>query len=662
MADQPISEKVIFWANSLVEAFTDLNTFQDTDFWANLVEDWEQGVYDIVEQDSFDEGVFIDEIYHPLCDLLDQADTEVEWKGQSHAAFTKIREKFVYPEAYDLHNKTSFSINSPVASEINEITADDDEYFGLPSGFTDPMVRIGLEKISVDPGAPIYVGNARASTIHIISDVPSIKKDISQPRTVERILDTSLARHEWQRQLHVNRVKHISSFLKRSDNFFVNPVILYLPENNNSSAISQEADGKIWLEVDLSGFSKSNDDNFTMIYGKDRPLQIIDGQHRVRGGARSVVGNSLEIPFVLLPPLYDMDKAAKLFAEINTTSKELEKEHQLFLAYRYHLPHHKPDLTMDRFDPARKNYHDRANRLAYQFSAMLSSMDWSLESQIKILKSNPGSFSIDIVMWQKYCKPWFMPGSCYDHANDLSIDLMLSEVNAYFGAWIVTLGDAWIQHGSSGWRGRSIFQYKSHFRVLLRRFQQVREIAKNKFPDVDELRILHFVEALKPLENLPSNHREIINAYNKTGEFYWQCMDAWVEDALDHGVSYSSQQILDQSKQGNAGMGITADPCDPDTWTIKDDDNGNWPTTRSRYIEVFRPTNCHHSLKISVLHGNRVLSDVSRKSITSSNSNRSCKVPIRYGKIPDDVDQLEVRVRWSTATSTLERVIQIQRP
>jgi len=37
-------------------------------------------------------------------------------------------------------------------------------------------------------------------------------------------------------------------------------------------------------------------------------------------------------------------------------------------------------------------------------------------------------------------------------------------------------------------------------------------------------------------------------------------------------------------------------------------------------------------------------------------------VPIRYGKIPDDVDQLEVRVRWSTATSTLERVIQIQRP
>ena len=55
MADHKISEKVVAWANSLVEAFTGLNTFQETEFWAALVGDWEQSVYRIVEQDEFDE-------------------------------------------------------------------------------------------------------------------------------------------------------------------------------------------------------------------------------------------------------------------------------------------------------------------------------------------------------------------------------------------------------------------------------------------------------------------------------------------------------------------------------------------------------------------------------------------------------------------------------
>ena len=74
----------------------------------------------------------------------------------------------------------------------------------------------------------------------------------------------------------------------------------------------------------------------------------------VRGSARSNLGDLLQMPFILIPPTYGPDNAAKLFTEINTTSKELDRDHQLFLAYRFMISHHDRALTMGLYSRARE--------------------------------------------------------------------------------------------------------------------------------------------------------------------------------------------------------------------------------------------------------------------------------------------------------------------
>ena len=100
-----------------------------------------------------------------------------------------------------------------------------------------------------------------------------------------------------------------------------------------------------------------------------------------------------------------------------------------------------------------------------------------------------------------------------------------------------------------------------------------------------------------------------------------------------------------------------------DSWTIIDDSNGNWPEGgRTRYLEIERPKNCHTTLEIKIMDGEDVLTGVSRKSISSPTSEGTYKVPIRAANIPDDVDEIQVRLEWKNAIKAIEGVVTIQRP
>ena len=661
MTDPIPPKKIEVWMTKLDEKLTGLNSFQDTEYWTNFSNEWQARVYDLLEQDHIEYQTWIEEIYTPLCILLDEAQDNITWRGKSEDAFKAIRGDFVYPLAYELHNKRKYLISNDLCDEISEFVVDDIDDFIFGGPIHNKELLIPLNPVSISPGAKVYMGSTKASNLHLICDVPAIASDISHESTVQRILDRNLARDQWQRQLIKSRVKHITSFLSRQFNFFVNPVIIFLPDENNKASIVINAGSGHNLSVNFDSFVNFGVEKPTL-FGDDRPLAILDGQHRVRGAARSVTGANIEIPFILVPSTYSMDQAAKLFAEINTTSKELEIEHQMFLAYRYNLPHHSPDLTMEEYDPQDPKPHDRANRMAYKFGALLCQNGRSLYSQIMFLKANPGSYSVEVTKWQKYVKTWFMPGSCYDHSTDLNDDEILTEVDNYFLAWKRVIGDSWVEHGESGWNSRSIFQYKTHFRVLLRRFMQVRGLAKIRHPNARIISSEHFHEILIPLDNLDSASSELKASYNKTGEFYWQCMDAWVQDAIGHGVSYDRDEVMSSQFRGSPGKGVFAHPLSPSSWVVNDDHRGNWPLNGPRYLEVFRPSNCHPSLRVSVHDGEEVLSDVSRKTITADGVGASCRVPIRYNKIPNDTDHIEVRLRWRTATGDLEKIISINRP
>ena len=675
------TDKVLKWAEELEERLTKLNVFQQSEFWLWIANKWSLDVIDIIENnDRMDQHYFEENIFKPISEHLTNAEDEIDWAPKSKASFQSITNDLVYPLAWDLWDRSTFPINITNFSGVTEIIGAKEKKRILGKNNTDSFsknsvfmiqendqnnfkIEIPLSKLDVNPGATVYSGSAKASELHIISKVPSIPDVLGIQDTVDRVLDTNLKRNEWQRPLIINRTKHIQNFLKTAGNFFMNPVILHLDNSSgNDAKIITKADGSQYLFIDLSTLFISNDpkmENFIML-GDKRPLDIIDGQHRVIGAARSVNGNDLRIPFIIAPPnTYTTDHAAKLFTEINTTSQELEKDHQLYLAFRYSLPHYKSELTMDLFDIDKRNFHDRANRMAYQLAAELSSPDMSLMYHIKFLQANSSNYCVDITKWQKYVKRWFMPGNPYDADCELEYSDIVKETNNYFIAWINTIGESWVGEDNKGWNNRTVFQRKTHFRVLLNRFVQVYDKLRKaeKIASVDE-----FSAILIPMKNLQSNNPEFIEKFAKsTGEFPWKCLDVWVMDAIDNGISYSTEEIHSANTPGVAGKGIMSGVLPSDRWVIEDDSRGNWPTAmRVRYLKVHRPKNCYQGMSISVHDGNEVLTGISNQRITANNDG-ICNVPIRPKEELNNRDVIELRLRWSNQIGTQEKRIFIRK-
>lgn len=652
------------WISKVSETFADNGQFYDSMFYNEFAE-WEERAWVWLEDypEQFPNQEFTELIYQEVLAILSNARDEIEWRGQGLKAFNKWMEELIYLDAWLLWNATGFTIGSDLFSNVREMVLPDEDMFRFEVNDNEgyEILNIPLTQINVDPGAMVYAGHAKASSLHLSCDVPAIPSDLSASSTVARILDPELERNQWQRALIKNRVKHIHSFLRSGSSFFVNPIIIHLDDGvdpTRANVIFDDNNNPI-LQINFGNFCNTELPGY--LSGSERPLKIIDGQHRVRGAARSSVGNILQLPFILIPKTYSADNAAKLFTEINTTSKELDKDHQLFLAYRFNIEHHDRDLTMGPFVPDKNNYHDRANRMAYLMAAKLSSNQQPLESNIQMLKSNGTSNCVDITKWLKYAKRWFLPGGPYEPSSELSEDYITAELSNYFKAWLHILGGSWILHGHAGWNNRSIFQYKTHFRVLLTRFSQIHKITRQRANE-GVLDMEEFIQTLSPLSNLNSASQDLKQSYNKSSEFYWQCMDSWVEDAIANTISYNSESIMAKNIRSTAGQGILSPPASADNWTIMDDPRGNWPEGQARYIEIQRPTNCHRTLTIQILSGEQVLTGVSRRSINAASATGNYRVPIRANLIPDDVNEIQVRLEWKNAISTIERTITVVRP
>ena len=669
------TEKCEAWIFEVHDQLESLKTFRNSDFWVQI-EDWMQNSHSILTTIK-NQHMFEEKIYVRLEEIIIEAEQEIEWAGKAIQSFSKIVSTLVYPLAWDLWDRSTFAIGFDDFNVTEIIGTYDDQtsnktdkdntdystissYFIIEDNEEIRDIKIKLNKINISPGASVYSGSASASKLHMISRVPSIPEYLGIQHTVDRILDSQLERNQWQRPLIQNRTKHIQNFLAKQGNFFMNPVIIHLDESSSDVAKIDKADDGFYLTIDFKAMLNIGSENKHFLFGNKRPLDIIDGQHRVRGAARSTMGSDIEIPFILAPPVYySTDNAAKLFTEINTTSKELDKDHQLFLAFRYNLPHYKSELTMGDFSENKKNWHDRSNRMAYELAAKLSKPDMSLHNHIKFLSANKGNYCVDITQWQKYVKQWFMPGNPYDLENELEPEEIVIEVENYFRAWISIIGDCWVSGDNIGWNTRSIFQRKTHFRILLSRFIQVhgKTNSPNRIISVDE-----FVEILSPISNLDSNDPSLVERYNKTGEFPWKCLDTWVMDALSHGHTYSKDDVHSSIIKGKAGKGVMAGVLPSEKWKIEDDQMGNWPEDgKTRYLTVHRPKNCYRTLKISVHDGNEVLSGLSRQKITANN-NDICKVPIRFNEsLLNGLEKIEIRLIWSNQNGTQEKIIDIER-
>ena len=654
-------QKLDAWVLEVSDKFSEVTQFFNSEYYEEFAE-WEESTWNLLEPfiEEVPKSVVVEEIYLPVKTILANVLEEINWSGQGRTKFEAVMDTLIYPDAWLLWNQRRFEIVSDLIPSAKERNRGGNDVFHYDNDHHESIktLRIPITRISVNPGAMVYVGNSLASSLHLACDVPAIPNDISASETVSRILDPDLERNQWQRALISNRVKHIASFLQSGKNFFVNPVIIHLDNSvDRNHAWIDNSRNPPELVVHFENICDNG-----ILEGHNRPLKLIDGQHRVRGAARSSMGSIVEIPFILVPPTYDPDAAARLFTEINTTSKELDKDHQLFLAYRFKISHHDRDLTMGAYIPGDKNtYFDRANRLSYEMAARLSSTNSPLDSQIQMLKANGQTNSVDITKWLKYSKKWFLPGGPYAPTNNFDMNHIEEELENYFSAWISVIGQSWVKIGQNGWNSRTIFQQKTHFRVLLTRFIQIYDITKVRSSN-HVLTEEDFRTTLKPITNLKSASPNLKSIFLKSSEFYWQCMDAWVRDAIDNGEQYTEAEIMSNSIRSQPGKGILSPPANAEDWLIIDDARGNWPNnSKTRYIEMVRPSNCHTTLKIQILNGEEVLTGISRKTINGPNSDGKYRVPIRAGLIPNDINEIQVRLEWKNAVTPIERTVSIKR-
>jgi len=169
----------------------------------------------------------------------------------------------------------------------------------------------------------MYVGAVSAQQLDGFAEVPAFTPETQDAQIATNLLGTPIK--DWQRPLDEDKRKDITDRFSRNAEFMPNPVLLAVD--------SQKAVKKFALEPPLFEIE------VTRKPGEPPPLWIIDGQHRVRGLAKSERDNP--IPFVLLysenTGEYVPGELAKLFAEVSTEATSLDPLHNDWMQYAFDL-------------------------------------------------------------------------------------------------------------------------------------------------------------------------------------------------------------------------------------------------------------------------------------------------------------------------------------
>lgn len=215
-------------------------------------------------------------------------------------------------------------------------------------------------------GRQVHMGWAPAYLLDAMSDVPALPEDKAYDDLAKWMLQAPDA---WQRPLDLDRIEDIGNFWANDENFIVNPAIVGVAPavEVEITAVEGGIPGVIitfpnWF-VDECPKGHTHDEGLRFdacpdheceyhrgIPGASRPLQIIDGQHRIRGTQGGASPSDVDprteeeyakdnLPFVLLRSdqmdSFDLTAQAKIFTEITTKGEELYSNHKIYLMYRF---------------------------------------------------------------------------------------------------------------------------------------------------------------------------------------------------------------------------------------------------------------------------------------------------------------------------------------
>lgn len=192
-----------------------------------------------------------------------------------------------------------------------------------------------LEKVvSGGNSYPLYVSFCAANKLAQLAAAPAFKSSTSND-ALARSAATPPIRH-WQRPINEDRVLAMAHTFSNPGEIMPNPVLLSENPNRVKDSV------KITPYVLGSG----NATNFWNVAiaspspKEERPLWILDGQHRIAALEKSSQSTS-PIPVVLLLDdgmnVYGPSVFAKLFAQVTTEAQRLDKLHAEWLTYAFKL-------------------------------------------------------------------------------------------------------------------------------------------------------------------------------------------------------------------------------------------------------------------------------------------------------------------------------------
>ena len=517
------------------------------------------------------------------------------------------------------------------------LTENTESYLSTRLASTRHIYRDGLPEIeawnlheAIQGNYKFYVGAAKAKEIDAVSMVPSIQPMERAKDGARWILNADTLTETWQRKLDDKRVRSIANFAQTSEsNSIVNSIILYIPPDAVGTYLD-EASGQMRFNFEefLAKIDREDRDeyrDYTLeIEGADkdhRPIWILDGQHRTRGLAISQRGSDLMLPIIVLKGgdgLHDFSlaDAAKLFTEINTLNKTLNKEMQYMLGQRFKINGSNSDN--DWGDYQDEAVHEsirarrRANHLGYTMALKLCEEDEGpLSGAIQFFGGRASStIRYMIGVWMKEARKWFRNG-IYKIDNGMDDSDTYVEIRNYYSALEQTFNhntndNRWsLAPTTLRWiptRGlrTSLIEKKIQCKNLMLLLPYVIEKEIEDNPErVRPIPIQDFEALLTPLRNVDWLDPLLQSTYTGGGEQRRSATLSWLIDAI-RNVDTNNLPPIDEVMTNNrdfANNPGSAIMSPPGPTTILHIDN--YPPTIDAPL-IFRlnaPRNCWRDVK-----------------------------------------------------------------
>ncbi|HEY8384222.1 MAG TPA: hypothetical protein VIL09_18935 [Microvirga sp.] len=179
---------------------------------------------------------------------------------------------------------------------------------------------------------PIYIGFARAKDIAAVSVAPAFTLTTPHQAIADNI--SSQPVREWQRPINNERVSEIATAFNDSGRLMPNPVLLA----KNAFATGIKIAPKLIHNIPTGNYIVDIDESATS--PDQRPLWILDGQHRITGLSLSAQSdNPVPVVFLLDDPAgsYPSPLLASIFAQVTTAATKLDDLHNEWLTYAFEL-------------------------------------------------------------------------------------------------------------------------------------------------------------------------------------------------------------------------------------------------------------------------------------------------------------------------------------